>query len=329
MSIQAMRSWVMQSSQHRFFTLAIGITSAVAFGWLLGEAFVRLFGNEAALAVIKTVTTAAIVFAVWKIALDHAATIASFVRAGSTANIRRAFVEMVVAMIGLGVAAGTSTDEPTAPPSSLVAMSFVQPASSRPMDMLTDRIVLPVFSNNLDERVPLACNASTRNPALMRLAKVDESAIPVLREIACGLRACSTGPSVRVDVQGFASSQPFDFAESSRCANSKQMNHVLAEMRRHSIIDILEGDVSRVPNCKRGDRPRLLGKLDIERRDDAFRWPSPEEMQAHVGWMDTPEAGGDADRGREVLTRRVDIIIVHKGSCSTSGATALTAANAN
>jgi hypothetical protein len=308
----------MQSAEHRFFALAVGVATAIGLGWLLGGAFVYLFGNEAALQVIKTVTIAAIVFAVWKIVLDHAASISRFVRAGDVGNCRRAFVELVIAMVGLGVAAGTTTEvEETAPPG-LVAMSFIQP-----LEALVDRIVLPVFSGNLEEGKTLECN----NPALQRLAQVDRAALPLIQEVACGLRSCSSGPAVVVDVQGFASSQHFDFEANARCKNSREMNLVLAEMRRENVIRLLDQDLSDVENCKRRGA-RLPARIEIEPTRDGPRWRDPEAMQNARGWLDMGDNGsGTADRGREIFTRRVDIVVRNKGICATGAEARLAAAS--
>lgn len=187
----------------------------------------------------------------------------------------------------------------------VIASTVVIGVGSEPSLRLPDRLLLPYFSYNLSEKDSLESCSSK----IAKLATVDESAVQTIRTVACGLRMCSTAQKpVIVDIRGFASSKDF----SCEGEPSSITNLQLAEQRRIRVIELLTGSLDGALNCS---EPERAGLLKIKPSTNVDRWDGNYgKMIAERDFNDRPT--GAPDRAREILTRRVDIVLLERGSCA-------------
>jgi hypothetical protein len=279
---------------------------ALLFGcwWLgtwLGERFLALYGKEAASEVFKTVSYGALVFALWKILGENAPGIWKFIKLDDRSGISRPLVQVAFTVAGFGLVGGSSGDSGRER-TSLVLASSVVIGESQHIDRA--RILLPYFSNANEK--PENQSEETCQKHFEKLAEVTDK--EAVRRLACGLRACSRpGEQVVVDVQGFASSRKFDCG----VVSSSDRNLALAERRRANVIALLEAPLDEV------DCPHArLGTLKYE-PSVGNRWSSHEEMEQSRDLNDLvdPKNRNLTNTAREILSRRVDLVVKDRGDC--------------
>jgi hypothetical protein len=202
---------------------------------------------------------------------------------------------------------------PPSPSGPIFAASFVT-VDSHQQDEFPNRVVLPVFDADISagDAKSLSCPEK-----LERLATEEKSAVDGIREIACGLRSCAVPDhEVTIDIQGFASSR--DFACDR--GQSNEWNLKLAERRRVRIAALIMGSLKGVHHCDAAglslekEHPiRIVPKIE----DPRWTGSAEEQMQQ----METARAVIDRsargpDRGREILARRADLVVVNSGLCT-------------
>jgi hypothetical protein len=328
--IQRFKDWCCTTRRKRVLSLlALGLFCG-AVGFLAGWIIYGLYGKKATLEVLKAVTAVGVIFAIWKILLDNWSGIWNFLKEGDRSQLSRPLSQVVVAFTGLGLFIGT--DPPGNPPpglqaSLLIASSVIAGPDEVARTVDTRRIMLPYFNTNATDvrhgDVPPEALEKVCGEYLEKLATIDAAGIQSLRTLACGLRACSTPRHpVKIDVRGFASSRTFICG-----APSADRNLELAERRRQNVIGILNGDLSDASNCA-SQGPR--GDLTYEPGADRSRWDGDYElMQRSRDLVDVrTESDGQVDRMREILSRRVDVVVEDAGACG--GATSsILASNAS
>jgi hypothetical protein len=186
-----------------------------------------------------------------------------------------------------------------------LATTIVVGADEEGAHRLGDRLLLPYFNQNVAPDANLSCEAKADI-----LSTLDKGAEGPLLAIACGLRMCSTkARRVRIDVQGFASSSNLNCPGKSPA----DANLELAELRRTRVVELLNGSLAGAPNC---DKPESAGILEIDPEPVGGRWE--EDYEAMVAARDFTDIGpiGVANRSREVLTRRVDVVVIDRGACA-------------
>ena len=295
----------------RVILLALTILACVLLGLRSGAWLVGVIGPDAR-QLFTGVTLASVVFGTWKIVLTHGRDLFQFARGlCDWSKVEKAHLELLLVVTGYGVVGSTLAPATNA----IVATSFIY-AGAEPSISTNNRVLLPVFPND----VP-ANNAATLTceDKLKRLAEPDKRTEEGIRQLACGLRSCS-GPKpaeqVVIDVQGFASSREF----ACNGGPSNDWNLKLAEARRQSIAAILNSSLENVGHCASlSDKDARLGvdhPLQFDPNLSQARWKEISSMVTARQLVD--EQGTDVDRGREILSRRVDIVIKSKGKCGGS-----------
>ncbi|HWJ06418.1 MAG TPA: hypothetical protein VNS57_11630 [Steroidobacteraceae bacterium] len=278
----------------------------------IGLLLVRIFGRDAR-SVTGVSSLGVVLFGLWKLAIDSWPGVVKFVQKGEVDGARKAVGYLTVTMAGLGSLAATGPKPPN-PPATSQPMTFLSiihaPGGTQEM---RDRIVLPFFPARV-EGVP----CSTRNNvALEALATIDPALQTPLQRTACWLRACSSANKpARLDVQGFASSRDFDCTSARDGVSSDDMNWYLAELRRKSVIKVLQPEDPKSLDCPPAEAG--VEGHDFEIMDAGKnRWENFEAMEAARRFQD--RANGEPSIVLEVMTRRVDLVIESSGECLNGG----------
>jgi hypothetical protein len=292
----------------RFWLLAAFAALAAWLGIRVGEWIAREYEHDAGLKAFESVTTVAVVLAIWRILAEHWRSLWRFIAVNDRKDIHSPLAQLALAVTGLGLVSGGS-ESPAAPAASLlVASSIVSVDGATQTEEA--RILLPFFG--YDSKAPSFTGDESESDCereLDRLATIDAEGQVAIRTLACGLRACSDPDTpVIVDVQGFASSRLFKCGK----ASSEERNHALAERRRTNVIGILNSKLERSELCtERG----VNGVLQFQPAAQPGRWLNYEHMAGNRDLLDVPAVGAKADRAREILSRRVDLVLESRGAC--------------
>jgi hypothetical protein len=304
----------------RALSLFVLASLCMAAGFGVGLLIFALFGPQQALQVLKTVTLVGVVVAVWHVLADNWSGIWKFLKLDDRSSLSKPLSQLAIAVTGAGLVAGADPPGPNPPiqesyATMLVASSVVAGPDEVVRTIDTARIMLPYFNTNITdpkpgeltpEKLKMVCEEN-----LEKLASIDPAGIASVETLACGLRACSTPKHpVKLDVRGFASSRSFTCGGSP----SPNENLELAERRRDKVMAILNGDLRDAKNCK-SHAP--WGSLIFE-PSAAKRWGGNyEAMQQSRDLIDAREGSNQGpDRTREILTRRVDVVIADAGACA-------------
>lgn len=289
----------------RIITLAALVLLCLICGLMMGKIILENFDAKETADIFKGVTYASVAFALWKLIADSWHVLWRFL--GWDEN-RQALVkplsQLAVAVTGVGLVTGyANAERPKREPALVIASSVY--LGDQEVSLDAKRIVLPYFTTRpgVDDKSRDNCD-----DYMSALATMNEAGRGAVKSLSCGLRACSTtAKQVEIDVRGFASSQPV------KCGGqtSKSLNLQIAERRRNEVLKLLKETPL---DCKLGDDS---ADLKISHGTDANRWAGPEEMEKDRALVDSSRGDPlEADPAREILTRRVDIIIEDAGACS-------------
>jgi hypothetical protein len=294
------------SVARRILTLAALALLCAVCGLMMGRIILDNFDARETADIFKGVTYASVALALWKLIADSWHVLWRFL--GWNEN-RQALIrplgQLAVAVTGIGLVAGYARSErPQRDPALVIASSVYIGGENIGLD--AKRILLPYFTTRPGEEHESrkSCDAYIRE-----LAKLDAAGQDAVKTLACGLRACSTTKQrVIVDVRGFASSLPVE------CEGhvSDSLNLQIAELRRSSVLKLLQEKPS--PDACRLDAN--TADLEITHGAGPKRWKDLKEMKKFRDLLDVSEGDSLAvDPAREILTRRVDVVIESAGGC--------------
>jgi hypothetical protein len=296
----------------RTLTLAGLSVACIICGLMIGKVIVENFGTRETTDMFKGVTYASVAF-LWKLPADLWLVIWKFLRWNENRQaLTKPLGQLAIAVTGVGLATGYATTEgPSRDPTLIIASTVVVADETVGMD--TKRIMLPYFSTrpDKDDQSRSNCDAYTSE-----LAKLDETGKDAVRTLTCGLRSCSTAAKpVEVDVRGFASSRLVD------CEGrlSDTLNLDIAEKRREEVLGILNATPS--PSCTLAADSVPIKVKFSERKT---RWEGHmKDMERFRDLVDLRSGdSADVDPSREILTRRVDVVIESPGGCKVEGSEA-------
>lgn len=273
-------------------------------GVLMGEIILENLDAKETADIFKGVTYASVALAVWKLIADSWFVLWRFLRWDENRQaLVRPLGQLAVAVTGIGLVTGYANSGSPQRDPALVIASSVYIGDER-ISVDGKRVLLPYFSTRpaRDHPSRASCDAY-----VSELAKLDEAGRDAVRTLACGLRACSTATEpVKVDVRGFASSQIVDCTGET----SESLNLKIAELRRTNVMQLLDEAPRATCNLDSNNVP-----LEISHSGDA-RWESLEDMERDRDLLDRRSGHASAvDPAREILTRRVDVIIESAGAC--------------
>lgn len=293
------------SALRRILTLAVLALFCAACGLSMGKIILENFDAKETADVFKGITYASVALAIWKLIADSWHVLWRFLRWNEN---RQALVkplgQLAIAVTGIGLVTGYSNSEsPKRDPALVIASSVY--FGNEEVSVDGKRILLPYFSTRPGKDHSSRSNCEAY---IAELAKLDAAGEDAVKTLACGLRACSTTTEqVEVDVRGFASSLAVE------CAGqvSDSLNLKIAEQRRLNVLRILEE--APPANCNL-DADSF--DLKISHGDRPGRWENLEEMKFYRDLMDLRSGNPSAvDPAREILTRRVDVVIESAGAC--------------
>jgi hypothetical protein len=285
--------------------LVLAIVCAVS-GLMMGKIILENFDAKETADVFKGATYASVALALWKLVADSWHTLWRFLRWNDD---HQALVsplgQLAVAVTGVGLITGYANSQaPQRDPALVIASSIYLGGEEIVLD--AKRVMLPYFTTRppKDDKSRANCNEY-----ISELAKIDVAGQSALKTLACGLRACSsTTKQVEVDVMGFASSRPVTCG--GQISNS--LNLKIAELRRANVLKLLREK----PPLDLCDLDSDNADLKISHSDGSDRWKNLDEMEHFRDLVDKKSGGvSEPDPMREILTRRVDVVIENAGAC--------------
>jgi len=298
----------------RVLTLLLLGAACALTGLYIGRVIASGFDARETVAVFKGVTLAAVAFSLWKVFADNFVALYQFISSNNRqhrSGIARPLSQLAVAVTGFGLVLGTDTAESRVSGVIMIASNVIVSPESAEIPPDRRRIMLPFFSGRptLPQGELVEHDCKDYQDALTTLDAAGDATIETL---ACGLGACSTSQEqVEIDVRGFASSKPFTCGKKA----SDDRNLDVAEARRREVIDKLKTAAATSKRCT-SDAPR--GAIRIARERDR-RWGSFQEMEKARDLIDLKAGSLDTHPLREILTRRVDVVIMNPGNCKLPG----------
>jgi hypothetical protein len=294
------------SVARRIMTLTSLVLLCAVFGLVMGKIILENFDAKETADIFKGVTYASVAFALWKLIADSWHVLWRFL--GWDEN-RQALLkplgQLAVAVTGVGLVTGYANSESPKRDPALVIASSIYIGNER-VGADARRIMLPYFTTRPGEEDQSRENCDAYTDELAKLDKAGEDAVKTL---ACGLRACSVSTKrVEVDVRGFASSRPVQCGGQE----SGELNLTIAEKRRKNVLKLLQ----RPPSQESCELEASSAEFTVLHNEKPNRWTNLEEMESERDLVDRKWGDpAEVDRAREILTRRVDVVIESPGAC--------------
>ena len=289
----------------RTLTLTVLAAICAVCGLWMGEIILENLDAKETADIFKGVTYASVALALWKLIADSWFVLWRFLRWNENRQaLARPLGQLAAAVTGIGLVTGYANSEnPHRDPALVIASSVY--IGDEKVSIDRKRVLLPYFSTRPGKNHPsrASCDAY-----VLELAKIDEAGQDAVKTLACGLRACSTAAQpVEIDVRGFASSQPVECMGQT----SESLNLKVAELRRTNVVQLLKDEP---PATCKIDPSNVDPKISYD--DQPARWKTLEEMVRDRDLLDRRSGNPSAvDAAREILTRRVDLIIENAGGC--------------
>lgn len=220
------------------------------------------------------------------------------------------FTSFTFLLVTTAVAALLAKDPESPPPSQLPQLAAnqvlfvkVDGGASRRQGSNESLLLIPF------EREAGGCDPSTSD--FKAGARLSTGAKELIAQLTRGLAECgSPDRPVRLQIRGFASSQPFD----ADCASngdsdrlSRRLNRDIANARAQAVVEeIAAAEVNYRAQVNSQGTSRGITVEPII-------WPTFEAMKAGQRWNDEDARGYRTERA--ILTRRAEIVLIDSGDC--------------